>query len=111
MCGIIGYIGEKEAYPILLSGLERMEYRGYDSAGICTSDGKALHLNKKAGRVENLKHLSSPGKKGTQAFIKRRICCEKLIIHPCTSKNMGEGFNFLLHEPSIRFSQRSGLGF
>ena len=34
MCGIVGYIGEKEAYPILVSGLKRLEYRGYDSAGI-----------------------------------------------------------------------------
>jgi glutamine---fructose-6-phosphate transaminase (isomerizing) len=41
MCGIVGYIGEKEASPILLSGLKRMEYRGYDSYGFCfLNDGK-----------------------------------------------------------------------
>lgn len=64
MCGIIGYIGEKEAYPILLAGLEKMEYRGYDSAGICTSDKTTLYLHKKVGRVENLKSTILPGKQG-----------------------------------------------
>ncbi|MFA5071580.1 MAG: glutamine--fructose-6-phosphate transaminase (isomerizing) [Candidatus Pacearchaeota archaeon] len=53
MCGIIGYIGEKEAAPILLEGLKRLEYRGYDSAGICVSD-KKLTICKKKGRVSEL---------------------------------------------------------
>ncbi|MCK9569262.1 glutamine--fructose-6-phosphate transaminase (isomerizing) [Candidatus Pacearchaeota archaeon] len=53
MCGIIGYIGEKEAAPILLKGLKRLEYRGYDSAGICVSN-KELTICKKKGRVSEL---------------------------------------------------------
>ncbi len=61
MCGIIGYVGEKEADPILVKGLERLEYRGYDSAGICTSNDTTLHINKTKGRVENLKTTSVPG--------------------------------------------------
>ncbi|MBS3166081.1 glutamine--fructose-6-phosphate transaminase (isomerizing) [Candidatus Woesearchaeota archaeon] len=70
MCGIIGYIGQKEASDILIQGLERLEYRGYDSAGICTiskdnnnsgSNHQTLHLNKKKGRVQILKSISLPG--------------------------------------------------
>ena len=64
MCGIIGYIGQKEAYPILLAGLERMEYRGYDSAGICTSNNEQLFLNKEIGKVQNLKTTTLEGNKG-----------------------------------------------
>ncbi|MBU0535508.1 MAG: glutamine--fructose-6-phosphate transaminase (isomerizing) [Nanoarchaeota archaeon] len=57
MCGIIGYIGSKEAYNILLQGLKRLEYRGYDSAGIGITDSKTgkIVLNKAVGRVEKLK--------------------------------------------------------
>ncbi len=56
MCGIIGYIGFREASPILINGLERLEYRGYDSAGICFSDG-VLKILKRKGRVEELKEI------------------------------------------------------
>ncbi len=54
MCGIVAYIGQKEAYPILLKGLHRLEYRGYDSAGIALMDGGKIELTKKAGKVKNL---------------------------------------------------------
>ncbi len=54
MCGIVGYTGTHEASPILLSGLRRLEYRGYDSAGLATLDGHRLVLRKKAGRVRAL---------------------------------------------------------
>ncbi|MBI2146411.1 glutamine--fructose-6-phosphate transaminase (isomerizing) [Candidatus Woesearchaeota archaeon] len=64
MCGIIGYVGEKEAYPILFSGLQRLEYRGYDSAGICTQHQQQLHLCKKKGRVESIRSLTLPGTMG-----------------------------------------------
>jgi glucosamine--fructose-6-phosphate aminotransferase (isomerizing) len=55
MCGIVGYIGKQEAAPILLDGLRRLEYRGYDSAGICISEGNQFHVVKKTGRVDNLR--------------------------------------------------------
>ncbi len=56
MCGIIGYVGRKEAQPILLEGLRRLEYRGYDSAGMVTVTGPHMHLRKNAGRVADLAH-------------------------------------------------------
>ncbi|MEP7220530.1 MAG: glutamine--fructose-6-phosphate transaminase (isomerizing), partial [Bacteroidota bacterium] len=61
MCGIIGYIGPQQAYPILLNGLKRLEYRGYDSAGVAVIDG-VLKVEKKAGKVVDLelKIQSSP---------------------------------------------------
>ncbi len=61
MCGIIGYVGEQEAYPLLFSGLQRLEYRGYDSAGICTQHQNSLHLCKKKGRVETVRSMTLPG--------------------------------------------------
>ena len=54
MCGIVGYIGKKEAYPIVIEGLKRLEYRGYDSAGIALYDGSDLKLSKTKGKVADL---------------------------------------------------------
>ena len=53
MCGIVGYIGFKNAYPILINGLKRLEYRGYDSAGIAIQNGKA-NIYKRKGKVSDL---------------------------------------------------------
>ena len=64
MCGIIGYTGTKEAYPILLAGLEKLEYRGDDSAGICTAHNNTLHLHKASGRVHTLNTTFLPGNRG-----------------------------------------------
>ena len=57
MCGIVAYIGHKEAAPILLEGLKRLEYRGYDSAGLAIMRDGALHLAKAVGRVSVLEEL------------------------------------------------------
>ncbi len=56
MCGIIGYIGQKDAKPIIMDGLKRMEYRGYDSAGLAILNGKSVKMHKKAGKLVNLQN-------------------------------------------------------
>ena len=53
MCGIVGYIGRKAAYPILINGLKRLEYRGYDSAGVALLN-ETLKVYKCAGKVSDL---------------------------------------------------------
>ena len=55
MCGIIGYVGTRDAAPVLLEGLRRLEYRGYDSAGVAIQNGAGLQVLKLAGRVHALK--------------------------------------------------------
>jgi len=54
MCGIVSYIGPKEAYPIVIKGLKRLEYRGYDSAGVALINGDDLNIYKTKGKVSNL---------------------------------------------------------
>ncbi|NJE84282.1 glutamine--fructose-6-phosphate transaminase (isomerizing) [Thermococcus sp. CX2] len=68
MCGIIGYIGERQACQVIVKGLKRLEYRGYDSAGIVTEENGALHIRKGAGKIDELTEklglLEMPGKRG-----------------------------------------------
>ena len=61
MCGIVGYIGDEQAAPVLLDGLAKLEYRGYDSAGIAVYDGQSIHVQKAKGRLKILSDLTHEG--------------------------------------------------
>ena len=67
MCGIVGYLGPQQAYPILIDGLKRLEYRGYDSAGVATLETNGmLRIEKKQGKVANLEqHIGDNLPQGT----------------------------------------------
>ena len=59
MCGISAYIGYREAYPIVINGLKRLEYRGYDSSGVVIYDGDKMHLSKTKGKVSDLELITN----------------------------------------------------
>src|SRR5437660_5833837 len=57
MCGIVGYVGSREAVSVLVEGLARLEYRGYDSAGVAVQNGGGVETRKLAGRIAGLREL------------------------------------------------------
>ena len=66
MCGIVGYLGHNEAVPVLINGLKRLEYRGYDSAGIAVLNNSNIEIVKEVGKISNLESVLAAGApKGT----------------------------------------------
>jgi glucosamine--fructose-6-phosphate aminotransferase (isomerizing) len=72
MCGIIGYVGRQDAMPILMEGLHRLEYRGYDSAGLAIARSGALRLYKAQGKVRELERLLPKSLKGSPGIAHTR---------------------------------------
>ena len=102
MCGIVGYIGEKSAFPILIQGLQRLEYRGYDSAGLAIYNS-SLHVYKCKGRVTDLeKHVKEEDTSGTVGIGHTRWATHgepnDRNAHPHTSMN---GHFVLVHNGII----------
>ena len=62
MCGIVGFTGKQNAAPILLEGLKKLEYRGYDSAGIAVAQNSVISVSKVSGRIANLCEKTEDGK-------------------------------------------------
>ena len=92
MCGIVGYIGYREAWPIVLKGLKRLEYRGYDSAGIALMNESGEHIYKKAGKVAVLEEFAKDqNKSGTIGMGHTRWATHGVPSdrnsHPHTSNN------------------------
>jgi len=69
MCGIVGYIGRNNAVPVVIEGLERLEYRGYDSCGIALQSENGIHLEKVTGRVSELRKALARNQRSSQAAI------------------------------------------
>ncbi len=102
MCGIVGYIGKKEAYPILINGLKRLEYRGYDSAGIALINGET-NIYKSIGRVSELeKHIEGKNIKGSVGMAHTRWATHGVPsdanAHPHQSQS---GYFTLIHNGII----------
>lgn len=104
MCGIVGYIGKKQAAPIILDGLAKLEYRGYDSAGMAVFDGECIRTEKAAGRLAVLEHLTHGGEtmKGYSGIGHTRWATHgapsDLNAHPHTNK---EGTIAVVHNGII----------
>ncbi len=103
MCGIVCYIGRKEATPILLEGLKRLEYRGYDSAGLAVTDGENTCLIKEVGKVSRLEEkVKAAGPEGTMGIAHTRWATHGRPSVPNAHPQTGEGGKiFLVHNGII----------
>ena len=72
MCGIVGYSGSKSASKVLIEGLKRLEYRGYDSAGIAIKTDKGIVITKKEGKIKNLEDTIDKSIKSNKSSLLRQ---------------------------------------
>ena len=109
MCGIVCYIGSREAVPILIEGLKRLEYRGYDSAGLAVTDGDNPCLVKEVGKVSRLeKKVQESDPKGTMGIAHTRWATHGRPSVVNAHPQSGEGDKIF---GSIRISQKKLLRF
>ena len=103
MCGIVGYVGNKEAYPIIIKGLKRLEYRGYDSAGVCVGNKEGFSVLKEKGKVSDLEaYAAQKDTSGSMAIGHTRWATHgipnQVNAHPHVS---GDGKLSLIHNGII----------
>jgi len=98
MCGITGYIGYRDAYPIIIQGLQRLEYRGYDSAGVVLYDGKDINLSKTKGKVSDLEKKVSEGvsTKGNIGFGHTRWATHGVPNHINSHPHLSQSGNLVI---------------
>lgn len=91
MCGIVGIVGKENATEVLVNGLQKLEYRGYDSAGIFVANGSSNHLVKAQGRIKDLEEKITPEVTGTIGIGHTRWATHgepnEVNAHPHTSEN------------------------
>src|SRR5438105_9836503 len=81
MCGIVGYVGPRQARPLLLAGLEKLEYRGYDSAGISVLEGDRIDAVRAVGNLSALRHAIDAGPDRAAVAVAERRRAETGIGH------------------------------
>ena len=86
MCGIVGYVGPQQAQGIVIDGLRRMEYRGYDSAGIALVDGGTIASDKRAGKLANLEKAIEEGR--FRAPLLHRLAGYEILIPPLRERKI-----------------------
>ena len=93
MCGIFGYIGQKQALPLLVEGLRRLEYRGYDSTGVAIHDGEVIHTHKTVGKVADLQAVLPDSVAGSMGIAHTRWATHggvtQVNTHPHQSRDGG----------------------
>ena len=98
MCGITGYIGYRDAYPIVINGLKRLEYRGYDSAGIVLYDGDKINLSKTPGKVSVLEEKAKEeiSLEGTIGFGHTRWATHGVPNHVNSHPHLSQSENLVI---------------
>ena len=102
MCGIFGYIGTQQALPLLVEGLRRLEYRGYDSTGVAIDDGTTVHVHKTVGKVADLQSVLPEVTVGTTGIAHTRWATPGGVTHANTHPHASaDGRVHLVHNGII----------
>ena len=105
MCGFVGFTGRRSAAPVLLNGLEKLEYRGYDSAGIAVIDNGVLSVEKSIGRIKNLNDKTDCGKAVNGNIGIKNFASDRQIFRGRKHKSNNKGH--LSRRQNNTFAQRA----